>query len=196
MRDTWKLVPVEPTTAMINAGQCGCMDNDVTVSIYRAILEAAPAPPVPADVQEITRLIQPYVAACLKFNYTPMELIEQAEADVNEAFKPIESALTALVDDNHRLRFELDGVMAMRGPLGWISVDERLPEQIDYPYQVVAIAKKAHGKESCYPGEGIRRVQQDWVIRQWPQNFTHWTPLQPPPTPGIEPEQGESHDHS
>ena len=79
--------------------------------------QSQPAPPAPASVQEIMRLIQPYVAACLKFNYMPMELIEQAEADVNAAFKPIEAALTALVDERDRLKFELDGVNAMRGPL-------------------------------------------------------------------------------
>jgi hypothetical protein len=38
----WKLVPKEPSTGMINAGECGCMDNDVTVYIYHAMLSAAP----------------------------------------------------------------------------------------------------------------------------------------------------------
>ena len=39
----WKMVPVKATTPMINAGQCGCMDNDVTVCVYDAILAAAPS---------------------------------------------------------------------------------------------------------------------------------------------------------
>lgn len=37
------LVPKEPTTAMVNAGLCGCMDNDVTASVYRQMLAAAPS---------------------------------------------------------------------------------------------------------------------------------------------------------
>ena len=36
--DGYVLVPVEPTVEMINAGLCGCMDNDVTVSVYKAML--------------------------------------------------------------------------------------------------------------------------------------------------------------
>lgn len=79
--------------------------------------QSQPAPPVPADVQEILRLVQPYIAACLQFNYTPVERIEEAEADVNAAFKPLEAALTALVDENQQLKFELAGVNAMRKPL-------------------------------------------------------------------------------
>lgn len=39
----WVCVPREPTTAMVNAGLCGCMDNDVTVCVYRAMIAASPA---------------------------------------------------------------------------------------------------------------------------------------------------------
>ena len=42
----WVRVPVEPTVEMINAGQCGCMDNDVTACIYRLMLDASPAMPL------------------------------------------------------------------------------------------------------------------------------------------------------
>ena len=53
----YKLVPVEPTTAMINAGQCGCMDNDVTVCVYKDMLAAAPE--APAGVQVAAGYIHP-----------------------------------------------------------------------------------------------------------------------------------------
>ena len=126
--------------------------------------QSQPAPPVPADVQEILRLIQPYVAACLKFNYTPMELIEQAEADVNEAFKPIEAALTALVEKNHELQFSLDGVRAMRGPLTdeqffkfqhrvlqWNRAQAEPPIRIAYEYntadEIAKLYESTHGIE-------------------------------------------------
>ena len=37
----WQLVPAEPTTHMVNEGLCGCMDNDVTVCIWKKMLAAA-----------------------------------------------------------------------------------------------------------------------------------------------------------
>lgn len=37
----WQLVPIEPTTHMVNEGLCGCMDNDVTVCIWKKMLAAA-----------------------------------------------------------------------------------------------------------------------------------------------------------
>ena len=40
--DGMVLVPKEPTKEMIDAGLCGCMDNDVTVCVYQAMLAAAP----------------------------------------------------------------------------------------------------------------------------------------------------------
>lgn len=38
----WVMIPGNPTREMIDAGLCGCMDNDVTVCIYKAMLSAAP----------------------------------------------------------------------------------------------------------------------------------------------------------
>ena len=37
----YALVPIEPTTHMVNEGLCGCMDNDVTVCIWKKMLAAA-----------------------------------------------------------------------------------------------------------------------------------------------------------
>lgn len=56
----------------------------------------------------------------------------------------------------------------------WVSVDERLPEKRELPYQVIVCCVKEHGDDSMYAGKAVRRFQQDWVVRQWPQNFTHW----------------------
>ncbi|QHJ83080.1 MAG: hypothetical protein [Caudoviricetes sp.] len=39
----YKLVPVEPTAEMINTGQ----DQEFTVDVYAAMLDAAPTPPQP-----------------------------------------------------------------------------------------------------------------------------------------------------
>ena len=138
--------------------------------------QSQPAPPVPADVQEIMRLIQPYVAACLKFNYTPMELIEQAEADVNEAFKPIEAALTALVEKNHELQFSLDGVNAMR----------RLPT----PDQQDISGWWNSVKDSLAWSGAI--VGLEWA-ELWPEAQDMLKVLVKA-THGIKPEQGESHE--
>lgn len=63
----------------------------------------------------------------------------------------------------------------------WISVDESLPEERARPYQVVAINRKKYGPMSVYAGEGIRSVLQDWVVRRWPHNLTHWMHMPPPP---------------
>lgn len=68
----------------------------------------------------------------------------------------------------------------------WISVAERLPETGERPYQVAAICVKKYDENSNYPGQGKRGVYQDWVLRKWPQNFTHWMPLPAAPVPPAE----------
>jgi hypothetical protein len=55
----------------------------------------------------------------------------------------------------------------------WIAVADRLPEQREKPYQVIALCVKRY-KEMCYAGEPIRGIYQDWVLRNWPQNYSHW----------------------
>lgn len=59
----------------------------------------------------------------------------------------------------------------------WIKCSDRLPEKRERDYQVIASCVKKYGDDTNYPGEGIKGIRQDWVIRQWPQNFTHWMPL-------------------
>lgn len=54
----------------------------------------------------------------------------------------------------------------------WIPVTERLPEQRAEPYQVLVACVKRMG--GMYEGKPVRRFIQDWAVRQWPQNFTHW----------------------
>ena len=63
----------------------------------------------------------------------------------------------------------------------WISVEDRLPEKKEKPYQVVTIAvKKYEGLN--YDNEGIKGVNQDWVVREYKDNFTHWVLLPKLPT--------------
>jgi len=63
----------------------------------------------------------------------------------------------------------------------WISVKDELPGETKNTYQVVTIATKKFNKDSNYPNQGIRSINQDWVVRKWPNNFTHWMPLPEPP---------------
>lgn len=58
------VVPWEPTTAMVNAGQCGCMDNDVTVSIYKAMLAAAPSESAPVSGEVSDEMRAAFEARC------------------------------------------------------------------------------------------------------------------------------------
>lgn len=67
----------------------------------------------------------------------------------------------------------------------WTSVGDRLPEERAKPYQVFAICLKTYGLTTCYPGEGKRTVCQDWAIRRWPENFTHWCDMPPLPVDGV-----------
>jgi hypothetical protein len=66
----------------------------------------------------------------------------------------------------------------------WVPVSERTPGNTGSPYQVAAICKKRHDQGSVYEGQGRRGIYQDWVIRNWPGNFTHWLLLPAAPSAG------------
>jgi hypothetical protein len=68
----------------------------------------------------------------------------------------------------------------------WVAVSERLPEKREKPYQVIALCVKRYKEDTCYAGEPIRGVYQDWVLRNWPQNYSHWMPFPPVPEPPKE----------
>lgn len=61
------LVPREPTKEMIDAGLCGCMDNDVTVCVYQRMLAAAPhvEPLDYADEGQIRTLLLMHGGECI-----------------------------------------------------------------------------------------------------------------------------------
>ena len=91
-------------------------DKHPDATFAEAVLALAAQPhaaPAPSSVQEIVSLMMPYVAACVKFNHTPRGQIGEVGAEVLDAFMPLEAALTALVEERDRLRFELAGVNAM-----------------------------------------------------------------------------------
>ena len=55
----------------------------------------------------------------------------------------------------------------------WIEVANQLPKEKNKRYQVLAICSKKY-KGGDYDGKGVRTIVQDWVVRTWPHNFTHW----------------------
>lgn len=75
--------------------------------------------------------------------------------------------------------------------MDWISVDDRLPPEREAPYQVIVVCRKKHGGQ--FEGLGVRRFIQDWVVRRWPLNFTHW--MDAPPWPDEAPSQASAPCH-
>lgn len=63
--------------------------------------------------------------------------------------------------------------------MNWKEVINDWPPKKDNRYLVLVISSKVH-KGGNYKGQGIRAVVQDWVVRQWPYNFTHWIEILPP----------------
>jgi hypothetical protein len=63
----------------------------------------------------------------------------------------------------------------------WVSVADALPEEREQPYQVIVTCTKQHEAGSMYEGKGQRRFLQDWVVRRWAKNFTHWMEAMPWP---------------
>lgn len=59
----------------------------------------------------------------------------------------------------------------------WIKCSDQLPPIKSNAYQVVTTATKQYPEKSNYPNQGIKAINQDWVVRKWPNNFTHWMPL-------------------
>ncbi len=68
---------------------------------------------------------------------------------------------------------------------GWTSVAGSVPPDTGTRYKVLAICAKkiTDDPASPYCGMGIVGVYQDWNIRMWPANFTHWMPLPAAPKP-------------
>lgn len=69
----------------------------------------------------------------------------------------------------------------------WVAVSERLPPKHERPYQVAAVCVKTYTDDSCYPGEGIKGVYQDWVVRKWPHHYAYWMNLPPLPSASDSP---------
>ena len=110
----------------------GLHTNTVREACRNGLMAALAAKPAPSSVTEIVSLMMPYVRACTRFCNTPRGQIDAAEAEVQAEFKPLEAALTALVEERDRLRFALDGVNAMA------KLEQREPlseEQIDVLYK-------------------------------------------------------------
>lgn len=85
MSDQWKIVPVEPTEEMKRAGLSERHD-DLSRSIYKAMIEAAPSPPVVnvksvawLDLEQISH--QATYATPMKVNHRQTEVVERSIAD-------------------------------------------------------------------------------------------------------------------
>jgi hypothetical protein len=63
--------------------------------------------------------------------------------------------------------------------MNWINIETRLPPKRNKAYQVLARCVKVYG-EGNYQGQHQKTVVQDWVIREWKQNFTHWIEIDEP----------------
>ena len=59
----------------------------------------------------------------------------------------------------------------------WIYTKDRVPEDTGTAYQVIAVTKKPMGGN--YEGYYKRGFYQDWVLRQWPNNYIAWMPAPP-----------------
>lgn len=121
--------------------------------------------PVPSSVTEIVSLMMPYVRACIGAYNAPRERMEETSAEVLDAFMPLEAALTALVEERDRLRFELDGVNAMAklekreplsdGQIGLLSTCNTFRGMHpDYLRDCVREVERAHGIGAPANGEG------------------------------------------
>ena len=63
--------------------------------------------------------------------------------------------------------------------MNWIKIKDKLPPKRKKAYQVLVIAVKTY-EEGNYKGFGIKTVVQDWVVREWKLNFTHWLKIEEP----------------
>ncbi|HHG8604437.1 TPA: hypothetical protein ACPYUD_003674 [Morganella morganii] len=67
----------------------------------------------------------------------------------------------------------------------WIKASEQLPEAKEHNYQVIALCRKKYVGGN-YDGEPKKTIVQDWVIRQWPNNFLYWSSIPALPQPPEE----------
>lgn len=74
----------------------------------------------------------------------------------------------ALMKNLEKLGF----VIAPKNP--WIAITpETMPQAREKAYQMLAICKK-EWEDGNYAGQHKKGIYQDWVIRQWPQNYVAW----------------------
>ena len=65
--------------------------------------------------------------------------------------------------------------------INWIAVADQLPPKVEgEDRRILTICKKEHHPESNYPGHGIMKVRQDWVVRRWPDHFVWWAEINLP----------------
>jgi hypothetical protein len=61
----------------------------------------------------------------------------------------------------------------------WIKTKTKLPPKRPNPYQVLVTCIKVY-EDGNYKEHGKKTVVQDWVVRQWEENFTHWIEIEEP----------------
>lgn len=170
-------LPGKPFAITVPVGKMALLEGHHNAPLY---LAAAPAPPVPSSVQEIMPLVNAYTESCMKAAALLEDgVIDEADSICRAALKPLQAALVALVDDNHRLKFELDGINAMRRP----AMEEHAARWMWARKNLLSACfqsgKHNSGQTSITPtGE----ANTDWYWDKIADQFR-----------GIAPEQGENH---
>lgn len=141
-------LPGKPFAITVPVEKMDLLEGHHNAPLY---LAATPAPPAPQSVQDIMPLLNAYVWACVNFEQAKLpgiEAFQSAEyAKLCATSLPLQAALTALVDDNHRLQFELDGVNAMRRPLSDEIVDSITEQQWGRPSaDVMFLAHRSYAR--------------------------------------------------
>ncbi len=118
----WKTVPVEPTEEMISAGCDQWDDGKAEGEIYRAMLAASPAPPIPEGIEAL--------AASATWFHQHRKSIE---ADIRSAHYSRGNGTTQwMTEDDRDFRNELEAAFTRladalvgRGGAGGTQVDEQ-----------------------------------------------------------------------
>ena len=180
------IVPWEPTLEMLRAG-CENREGPTPFeayrpsevgAIYRDMITAAPATSLLASNQKAEMPSLYAVIQWLENGCDPKEAAKELRLYEEDRLRHSAAAWR----EEETRQVAATSLLASEPVVSeWISTEDRLPEKREKAYQVISIAKKLHGPGN-YEGQGIKAVAQDWNVRNYASNYTHWMYL--PATPG------------